>query len=109
MGLRETILQANDLPTKDVYVPEWGQTVTVSALNIVQRNSFELAVRGKPQDEQIASWVAWTIREDGLQVFTLEDVPELMRKSAAALMRVFEVVAELNALSGSDVEEIAGN
>ncbi|MGE5585722.1 MAG: hypothetical protein ACM309_09390 [Bacillota bacterium] len=114
---KEAILQAQDLPTEDVEVREWGGTVRVRALTGAERDAFEQGVvetRGKSTRMNLrnirAKLVALTVvDEDGKRVFTDEDAELLGRKSAAALNRVFEVAQRLSGLRPEDVEELAGN
>lgn len=114
---RDAILQAQDLPTEDVEVPEWGGTVRVRALTGAERDAFEQSVvemRGKSTRMNLknirAKLVALTVvDEDGKRVFSDEDAELLGRKSAAALNRVFEVAQRLSGLRPEDVEELAGN
>ncbi len=69
------------------------------------------AGNGKVNAENIrARLVALTtIDEAGNRLFDDGDVEALGAKSAAALARVFTVAQRLNALSGSDVEELEKN
>ena len=41
---RDQILQANDLVTETVEVPEWGGSVFVKSLTGVERDQFEAAI-----------------------------------------------------------------
>ena len=113
---RDAILSANDLPTRDVAVPEWGGTVRVRSISASERDEFEDAAlvarregRMLPRNVRARMVAACLIGEDGNQLFTEFDIEALGAKSVAAMDRVYAAVAELNALSEKDVEELAGN
>lgn len=119
MGLlsREAILGAEDLPSEQVTVPEWGGDVRVRSLTGTERDAFEQTCytgRGADRKENFsnlrARLVALAVVDDeGKRVFADNDVLALGRKSAAALDRVFSVAQRLNGLSPSDVRDLAGN
>ena len=115
MLTRDQIFAANDTPTRDVDVPEWGGSVRVRTMSARDRDALEFAAlaardAGTTVDNVRARYAAaCIIDEKGEQVFTEEDVANLGNKSAAALDRVYQAVAELNAISTSDIEELAKN
>jgi len=119
MGLltREEILQAEDLPTEDVEVPEWGGTVRVRTLAGYERDRFEESIteqQGKRAriiaDNLRAKLVALSvIGADGQRLFDEGDVRALGEKSAKALDRVFAVAQRLSGISDRDVDELVGN
>lgn len=114
---RDAILQAQDLPTEDVEVPEWGGAVRVRGLTGAERDAFEQSVveqRGKSTRANLknirAKLVAMTVvDENGERLFSDSDAAILGKKSAAALNRVFEVAQRLNGMTPDDVEELSGN
>jgi hypothetical protein len=114
---REEILQADDLPTEDVPVPEWGGTVRVRTLKGVERDRFEDSIteqRGKQAhviaENLRAKLVALSIvDEQGRRLFDRADVRKLGEKSAKALDRVFDVAQRLSGISDDDVEELVKN
>lgn len=114
---REAILQAQDLPTEDVEIPEWGGTIRVRGLTGAERDAFEQSIvetRGKNTRMNLrnirAKLVALTVvDEDGNRIFNDEDAEALGKKSAAALDRIFAVAQRLSGLRPEDVEELAGN
>lgn len=119
MGLltRDAILQIDDLPSRDVDVPEWGGTVRVRALTGAERDAFEQSIveqRGKSTKMNLtnlrAKLVALSVvDEEGKRLFTDSDAKLLGQKSALALNRVFEVSQQLSGLTPSDVEELTKN
>lgn len=111
---REAILAADDIPTDDVEVPEWGGTVRIRALSGTDRDRMEADIVGngkKPKMDNLRAKVvaASVIDEEGHKMFAESDVVALGRKSAAALGRVFDAAASLAAIKPADVEELAGN
>ena len=114
---KEAILQAQDLPTELVPVPEWGGEILVRGLTGAERDAFEQSIveqRGKSTRINLrnlrAKLVAMTVvDEQGNRLFSDDEAEALGRKSAAALNRVFEVAQRLSGLRPEDVEELAGN
>ena len=114
---RDSILNAPDLTTEDVEVPEWGGWVRVRALSGKERDIFEASVTGTHKknkrmnlDNVRARLVQMTIvGEDGQPLFKRSDIEALGKKSAAALDRVFEVATRLSGISEADVDELTEN
>lgn len=113
---RAQILKADDLPSRDVPVPEWGGTVRVRSLTAKDRDEFETAVLAARQEGNLSPGniraryaAAAIVDEKGKQLFSEDDIEALGAKSAAALDRVYAAVNDLNALSPKDVEELRGN
>lgn len=112
---REAILSANDAPTADVAVPEWGGTVRVRTMSARERDAFEWASIAADKEGVTLSnvrarfAVACCIDEAGKPVFTDEDIAMLGDKSGAALDRIYQAIAKLNALGAGDIEEAAKN
>ena len=114
---REAILQAQDLPTERVPVPEWGGEVIVRGLTGAERDRFEQSIvetRGKDTRVNLRNIRAklvtlCVVDEEGKRLFKDDDVELLGRKSAVALNRIFEVAQRLSGLRPEDVEELAGN
>lgn len=119
MGLRETILAANDLRSEKVSVPEWGCEVLISELNAYDRDlitSEIMAVREKDgapgiyKAHIITRLLAMAIRdEDGNQVFTQEDVEALAKKSGVVIDRLGEIAFRLTAFENQGVEAARKN
>lgn len=111
------ILDAADLPTEVVEVPEWGGAVRIRALSGTERDAWEASlVTGQGRTRKLdtknirASLCARVmVDEDGTPLFQPFQVEALGRKSAAALDRVYEAASRLSKLTPQDVEELAGN
>ena len=116
---REQILEAEDLQTVEVDVPEWDGTVLVRGLTGQERDEYEVALlefRRGPKGERRAEmrWenarakrlVRCCVDATGTRLFSDDDVIRLGRKSGAALERVFKQARTLSGLSGGDLEEL---
>ena len=110
---KETILAADDLPSKEVSVPEWGGHVYVRTMMAVERDAFEISVMngdGINRDNFRARLaVATVVDAKGGRLFDDSDIGPLGNKSAAALDRIMGVAMKLNGLSKDDVEDMVGN
>lgn len=118
MGLtRDAILEANDLKTEIVSVPEWGGDVSVRSMTGQERDAFEQALvseRGPDASQNLSNIRARLVTlsavdDNGNRLFTDADIVPLGRKSAAALDRVFTVAQRLNGIGAKDVEDLAKN
>lgn len=121
MGLRESILEADDLPREDLPIPEWGVTVWVRTLSGTERDAFEDSnrkVTGSGKGVQITAQmgnfrarlaVLVCCDEDGTRLFSDEDAPALGRKSTAALDRIADVAIRLNRLGPDALEDAEKN
>src|SRR3990167_9168237 len=114
---RDDVLSANDLPTKEVKVPEWGGIVLVRGLSGAEKDRLEASMlRQKGNEISLsinnvrAKLVSMSvIDESGKLVFSEKDVHALGKKSSLALDRVYDVCQRLSGLSAKDVKEIALN
>ena len=119
---REQILQADDLKTEDVQVPEWGGAVRVRALSGDQRDAYEAAILIDRDDgkggttvdvrrERLRATLASMsiVDEAGQPMFTEQDIAALGKKSARALARVVEAAQRLSGLTKKDMEELEKN
>ena len=115
---REQILNADDLPTEVVNVPQWGGSVLIRTLSGAERDAFEASIlrsnkKGK-QDMNMENLRARLVAlcivdEQGNRLFNKDDIQALGKKSALALALVFTAAQELNGMGPKDVEELAGN
>lgn len=108
---RAAILDADDLKTSTVPVPEWGGEVIVRMLNGAERDTFDaLIMASKEGKGLVAHLVAVaTIDEKGERLFTEEDIPALQKKSGAALARVYGAAMKLNRLGAADAKALEKN
>lgn len=114
---RDAILNAKDIKTQEVDVPEWGGIVLVKSLNGIERDKFEASIyefKGTNvkynRDNIRAKLIVQTVVDENLNpVFSIADVEGLGKKSAAALDKVFAVAQKLSGISAEDVEELEKN
>jgi hypothetical protein len=113
------ILEAEDLRSEDVEVPEWGGKVRVFELTGTDRDAYQASII-KQREDGTREWrlanatvrlVSMSIGDPDTheRLFTEGDVTALGKKSARALNRVFTVAQRLSALADEDVEELLGN
>lgn len=108
------ILAADDLPTEDVEVPEWGGTVRVRALTGAERDALEASVveqKGRKTKTNLKDFRAKlvarsVVNEAGQLAFSESDIRALSQKNAGALDRVASVASKLSGMSEEDVEEL---
>jgi hypothetical protein len=109
------ILDAEDLTTEDVEVPEWGGTVRVRSLTGTERDKFETDMvdkHGKATklgDIRARLAALCMVDAKGQRLFSDAEAHALGKKSGAALERVSSVAMRLAGLTQDDVEELAGN
>lgn len=115
---REQILEAQDLQTEQVEVPEWGGAVLVRGLTGAQRGDYlqglvifdgkgnRTGVNLKNTHRLVALCL---VDENGKRLFTDADMKDLGGKSGAALERVETVALRLSGLDREDVEELTEN
>ena len=117
MLTREQILQADDIKTEVVQVPEWEGDVIVRALMGNARDKFEQGMieqKGKKiKLDRVGARAKMCalscVDEEGNLLFTEMDVIALGKKSSAALDRVYEVASRLSGLDEEDMDELVGN
>lgn len=114
---KEQILAADDLPTKEVPVPEWGGSVFVRTMTGIERDAMEaeaIVMRGESvemnRENTRGRLLARAICDaGGNRLFTDADAPALGKKSGAALSRLYDVASKLNRLTAADVDELSKN
>ena len=117
---RDAIIDADDLNTETIEVPEWKGSVIIRSLTGQERDQFEMSVLEKRKGNIEAALgkmvnfrarlVALTVvDEDGDRLFSDSDVLLLAKKNASAISRIFDASRKLSGLSESDVEELEGN
>ncbi len=125
---REQILQADDLTTEIVEVPEWGGSVIVRGLTGLERGKFQSSlisqdgkvVEGRKKTRKPAFGIDISFAEirlvaycvvdkKGKRIFSDRDVKALGEKSGLALSRVGDVAQRLSGLDKSDLQELTEN
>lgn len=112
---RQGILDAVDLVTKEVVVPEWGgETVLIKGMTGAERDNFEASNRTKSGDQDLRNMrarflVRVIVNENGTRIFAEQDAAALGKKSSGAIGRLWVVAAALSGMSGDEEEEAEGN
>ena len=110
---KDDIFKADDLPTKDMDIPEWGGMLTIRTLTGAERDEWESAfvnqdkidIRGlKSRLVQLT-----TMNGDGQQMFTKADLQKINSKSASVIDRIWHVSRRLSGLTKEDADELVGN
>lgn len=122
MLTRDLILQASDLPSETVLVPEWGGEVRVRGLTGKERDDYETGIIASRIDQRTGKLtqsmdlanvrarliVRTVVDENGQRIFTDDDAEALGGKSASALAKVYEVAQKLSGMRAEDLDELAG-
>lgn len=119
-SLRMKILEAEDIQSQELYIPEWDATVEVRSLSGAERNrAIELAKqkakKGGVPTIDLGRMYVEMIRfgcydpETGERLFDEADVGALGRKSTKALDRITGVIKELSGIGDDAEEELEGN
>ena len=107
--LRQTILEADDIESEIVEVPEWGIKVEVRGMTSKERAKL-LKVSAKGGEVDMVTWfpdlIIATIYdpETGEKVFEPADRDAINAKSGAAISAISDISARLSGLGESDVE-----
>lgn len=118
---RALILEAADLRTESVDVPEWGGEVLLRELSAAQMSEFKAksvaavdpqtrAVRDGVTLFGLSAWIVSrsAIGEDGKRLFTDADLPRLGEKSDKVIDRLAARVLEMSG-AATTVEETEKN
>lgn len=114
------ILNAEDTQTKRVDVPEWGGYVIIQTMTAEARDRYELSLlamddNGQPTGRDMSNVRAklvacCTLGPDGRPMFKNDDhVKVLGAKNSKAVDRIYDACQQLNKISDSEIEELAGN
>lgn len=109
--LRKLILEADDLKSEVLDIPEWNVKVEVRALSGRERARLFKAATGADGSVDMERWMLDLVLattfdpEDGTKVFELADRDHLAAKSGAALQRIHDKAAQLSGLAPSAIEE----
>ncbi len=113
--LRAAALNADDIHTETVPVPEWGnRKYGVRSMTLAEQRKFIRAVTDKDGTVNRERYAAQLLvrcvvdPDTGEQVFEPADAQALEAKSAAAVARLLTVASRLSGLGGEDqVDEVA--
>ena len=111
---KDEILNASDLQTKTVKVPEWGGSVNIRTMTGIERDGFErelLDDRKRVKQKSLRAWLCslCIVDDKNKCIFTAEDVAKLAEKSSVALDRVFSAAMKLNRIGQQEIEDVEKN
>ena len=114
---KSQVLEAQDLPTVSVPVPQWGGDVLLRTLTGAEREELEKrierfkrgsGVSGKDSVRAVAI-VMCAVDDNGQPLFEEKDAEALAKKSGAALDRLFDEILDLNGMSKRAADDLAKN
>lgn len=115
---RSGLLGLQDLPIEKVILNDAGDFVYVKALTASQRDEWEnygsqvRETNGNPKDISglIAAMVCLaTVDENGNRIFTDADIPEIQKKSARVVGKIFDAAKRLSGIGADDERAILKN
>lgn len=113
---KDSILTADDLPTEEVEVEEWGGSILIRTLTGRERDQLEANMLvGKNGDaidlENVRARlvVAAAVDGEGKPLFQPADIAKLGEKSSAALSKAAAVAQRLSGMSTDDIKDLAKN
>lgn len=104
--LRKRLLNAKDIRTKAVEVPEWGGTYYVRVINGKAREAFEeaLAAEQRMKNFRMKFLILTLCDEDGGTILTEADIDALGERSSVVINRVFETAWAINGFTKEAVD-----
>lgn len=114
MNLRDKILEAEDIPSEKITVPEWGVDLMIKGMTAGERvtlmqNAYDSRTEqvnmSKVYPDVVVSCACDP--DTGLPVFTDADKDVLMGKSSAAIEKIADVGLRLSGI-GKDQQDAAG-
>jgi len=114
---REDILNADDIKTEEIEIPEWGGSVMIKVMTGEERDHLEASMLGDKPEEKIkalrnlrAKFVSICVcNEDGERLFTEADVLKIGKKSGTALDTLLGAIRKLNGMTEEEEEEMVKN
>lgn len=99
---RMSILDFRDRPIKPLDIPEWNGRLYVRPISLGEREALSWEFKGLDKNGELAQqfkarlFVACVVdKKTGRPMFTADDVPALVDKSAAAIERVLLAMSDL--------------
>jgi hypothetical protein len=117
---KKQIIEAHDLRTETVPIPEWGGEVIVRGLTGAAQSRVEatmVAAKGQAVEVRVEAFKELRQRivaeaivdENGKRMFSDAEIKQLGEKSASALQRVFDKAQELSGMDSGSLERAEGN
>jgi len=117
----EEIMQADDLDTEKVPVPEWGGAVLMKTMSGKNRDDYIQILQGRMvgtgKGRKLSNYRGLSasllqqclIKKDESPLFTAAQIKDLQGKNGAVISRLVEKAQEMNGLTDDEVEKISGN
>jgi hypothetical protein len=104
MLTRDAILSFNDLPRKEVEVPEWGGSVYIRVMSGAEREEMLSLFQGEKLTAA-ALVVLCVVDVHGTRLFTAEDVEAVNGKRGDVLLRIANEAMRYNGLTAEGVDD----
>ena len=112
MNLREKILSTEDIPSREVFVPNWGVTILVKGLSAGERIDLTQAAVDQVTGSVNLSTVYPDIvvsccfdPETGEPIFQESDKQDIMKKSSKAIEMLASAGLELSGIGEGSADE----
>lgn len=108
---KDQILTAEDLPFRDIEVPEWGGTVRVRTMTAAEGTEFMEIIEAKAGEKGAQQFlrekllVMTLVDEKGARIFSMDDIAALRGKSPAILNKLFAESAGINGMKTAEGED----
>ena len=118
---REQILQAEDLRSETVEIPEWSGSVIGRGLTGSDRGKFKNSIMSQNgnvksknvmvdmKDAEMRLVAYCVVDGNGKRLFTEKDIAELGKKSGSAINRISDVAMRLSGFTQEDLQELTEN
>lgn len=108
---RDSILAAQDSNYIDVEIPEWGGSVRLKGMSVIDQLKFEKMVSDKVahQDMMMHVVLSCCVDEKDHKLFTADDAEALGKKCPSAVLKLFNEALKLNYISDAEVKKNAKN
>ncbi len=114
---RKAVLEAVDITTMEVDVPEWGGKVLIKSMSGAEKSAYEKSLiegKGKDVRQNISNHHSKLLArcicgEDGKRLFVESDIDALGNKSAVVLERLVKIAAEFNKMDEGAAAETLKN
>lgn len=115
---RQEIIDAKDIDSQTIDVPEWGGSVVVRVMSAADRNRFEQSIvsidkDGKrvPSMENFRCKVvcACLVDERGFPLFGPDEIDDLAMKSSQVIERLADIALAMNGMGANAVDDAVKN
>lgn len=102
----DEVMAKQDLPTKDVPVPEWGGSVRIRHWTLAERAEMLRRNETSEEKENVGAWLvaSLTVDEQGNPWCPADRVIELQKKNPKAIDTIAAAILELNAVTKDTID-----